>query len=108
MIACDVVPAPRASPGLRRRGVRARALELLQVNRVTDTVRSLYWLASDSARADMELADAVFAPDLAEFFPWDFHRGAAIVERAEAQLEEWLAATRARYEALARTSRVDD
>jgi NTE family protein len=107
IIACDVVPAPRASAAVRRSGVRARALELFQVNRVTDTVRSLYWLASDSARIDADLADAVFTPALGEFFPWEFHRGDAIVERAEAQLEEWVAGTRARYDALGRVARVD-
>jgi hypothetical protein len=83
-------------------------LELFQVNRLTDTVRSLYWLASDSGELQAGLADALFAPDLSEFAPWDFHRAEAIVERAEEQLEDWLSATRARYDALSRTVRADD
>jgi NTE family protein len=106
VIACDVVPTPRASRDMRH-GLRSLALELLQVNRVTDTVRSLYWLASDSGRQQAGLADALFAPDLAEFYPWDFHRADAIIEKAEAQLDEWLPATQARYQALSRTGRLD-
>jgi predicted acylesterase/phospholipase RssA len=98
VIASDVVPPPRESRNMRP-GLRGRALELLQVNRVTDTVRSLYWLASDSGRAQAGLADALFSPDLSDFFPWDFHRADAIVERTEEQLDEWLAATRSRYRA---------
>lgn len=101
VIACDVVPTPRASRDVRR-GVRSLALELFQVNRLTDTVRSLYWLASDSGRLQAGLADALFAPDLSEFFPWDFHRAGAIIERTDEQLDEWLAATEARYRALSR------
>jgi predicted acylesterase/phospholipase RssA/CRP-like cAMP-binding protein len=106
VIACDVVPPPRASRVMGS-GLRALALELLQVNRLTDTVRSLYWLASDSGRQQADLADALFAPDLAEFNPWDFHRADAIVEHAEEQLDDWLPAARARYQALARPSRAD-
>jgi predicted acylesterase/phospholipase RssA/CRP-like cAMP-binding protein len=107
VIACDVVPAPTASRPARS-GVRGLMLELFQVNRLTDTVRSLYWLASDSGELQAGLADALFAPDLSEFAPWDFHRAEAIVERAEEQLEAWLPATRARYDALSRTARADD
>jgi predicted acylesterase/phospholipase RssA len=107
VIACDVVPAPTASRPSRS-GVRGLMLELFQVNRLTDTVRSLYWLASDSGELQAGLADALFAPDLSEFAPWDFHRAEAIVERAEEQLEDWLSATRARYDALSRTVRADD
>jgi predicted acylesterase/phospholipase RssA len=106
VIACDVVPTPRASRDMRP-GLRSLALELLQINRLTDTVRSLYWLASDSGRQQAGLADALFAPDLAEFFPWDFHRAAAIIEKTEEQLDEWLPATQARYQALSRTGRAD-
>jgi predicted acylesterase/phospholipase RssA/CRP-like cAMP-binding protein len=106
VVACDVVPTPRASRDMRP-GLRSFALELLQVNRLTDTVRSLYWLASDSGRQQAGLADALFAPDLAEFFPWDFHRADAIIEKTEEQLDEWLAATQTRYQLLARTGRVD-
>jgi predicted acylesterase/phospholipase RssA/CRP-like cAMP-binding protein len=106
VIACDVVPTPRASRDMRP-GLRSFALELLQINRLTDTVRSLYWLASDSGRQQAGLADALFAPDLAEFFPWDFHRADAIIEKTGEQLDEWLAATRTRYQALSRTGRVD-
>lgn len=106
VIACDVVPTPRASRDMRP-GLRAFVLELLQVNRLTDTVRSLYWLASDSGRQQAGLADALFSPDLSEFFPWDFHRAEAIIERAEEQFDEWLLATQARYQALSRTSRVN-
>jgi NTE family protein len=103
VIASDVVPPPRDSRDMRP-GLRGRVLELLQVNRVTDTVRSLYWLASDSGRAQAGLADALFSPDLSDFFPWDFHRADAIVERTEEQLDEWLLATRARYDAFSRTA----
>jgi predicted acylesterase/phospholipase RssA/CRP-like cAMP-binding protein len=103
VIASDVVPPPRASRDMRS-GLRGFALELLQINRVTDTVRSLYWLASDSGRAQAGLADALFSPDLSEFFPWDFHRADAIVERAEEQVDEWLVATQARYRAFSRTA----
>jgi predicted acylesterase/phospholipase RssA/CRP-like cAMP-binding protein len=106
VIACDVVPTPKASRDLRS-GVRSFALELLQVNRVTDTIRSLYWLASDSGRAQASLADALFAPDLSDFYPWDFHRGDAIVERAEEQVDDWLLTVQARYRALARAGRAD-
>ena len=101
VIASDVVPPPRASRDMRP-GLKGLALELLQINRVTDTVRSLYWLASDSGRAQAGLADALFSPDLSDFFPWDFHRADAIVERTEEQLDEWLAATRSRYTAFSR------
>jgi predicted acylesterase/phospholipase RssA/CRP-like cAMP-binding protein len=103
VIAADVVPSPRASRDMRP-GLRGLALELLQINRVTDTIRSLYWLASDSGRAQAGLADALFAPDLSDFFPWDFHRADAIVERTEEQLDEWLAATRSRYTAFSRAA----
>jgi predicted acylesterase/phospholipase RssA/CRP-like cAMP-binding protein len=106
VIACDVVPTPKASRDMRS-GFRSFALELLQVNRVTDTIRSLYWLASDSGRAQASLADALFAPDLSEFFPWDFHRADAIVERAEEQVDDWLPTAQARYRALARTGRAN-
>jgi predicted acylesterase/phospholipase RssA/CRP-like cAMP-binding protein len=101
VIASDVVPPPRASRDMRP-SLRGLALELLQINRVTDTIRSLYWLASDSGRAQAGLADALFSPDLSEFFPWDFHRADAIVERAEEQLDDWLAGTEARYRAFSR------
>jgi NTE family protein len=103
VIASDVVPPPRASRDMRS-GLRGLALELLQINRVTDTVRSLYWLASDSGRAQAGLADALFSPDLSDFFPWDFHRADAIVERTEEQVDEWLVATQARYRAFSRTA----
>jgi predicted acylesterase/phospholipase RssA/CRP-like cAMP-binding protein len=106
VVACDVVPAPKASRNMRS-GIRGLALEVLQINRVTDTVRSLYWLASDSGRAQAGLADALFAPDLSDFFPWDFHRADAIIERAEAELDDWLLAAQARYRALARTGHGD-
>jgi len=106
VIACDVVPPPRASRDMRP-GLRGLALELLQINRFTDTIRSLYWLASDSGRLQAGLADALFSPDLSEFLPWDFHRADAIIERAEEQLDDWLAATQARYQALSRGGRVD-
>jgi NTE family protein len=100
VIACDVVPAPDAMRGTRSGG-RRLLLDVLQLNRLTDTVRSLYWLASTSGELQAGLADALFAPNLAEFSPWDFHRADAIVERAGEQLEPWLAATRARYDSLA-------
>jgi predicted acylesterase/phospholipase RssA len=106
VIACDVVPTPKASRDMRS-GLRSFALEVLQVNRLTDTIRSLYWLASDSGRAQASLADALFAPDLSEFFPWDFHRADAIVDRAEAQVDDWLLTAQARYRALARPGRAD-
>jgi NTE family protein len=101
VIACDVVPPPTASRPTRG-GLRGLALELSQINRVTDTVRSLYWLASTSGELQAGLADALFSPDLSEFSPWDFHRAEAIVEQADAQLDEWLVETRARYHALTR------
>jgi predicted acylesterase/phospholipase RssA/CRP-like cAMP-binding protein len=100
VIACDVVPPPdatRAAP----RGRKQLVLDLLQVNRLTDTVRSLYWLASTSGELQAGLADVLFAPNLSEFSPWDFHRANAIVDAAEAQLDDWLDAARTRYEALA-------
>jgi NTE family protein len=100
VIASDVVPTPGESRTMGA-GVRAFVLDVLQVNRVADTVRSLYWLASDSSRQQAGLADALFAPELRDFMPWDFHRAESIVEQAEAQLDEWLAATKARYGALA-------
>jgi NTE family protein len=100
VIACDVVPPPGATR--KTRGGRKRLLmDLLQVSRLTDTVRSLYWLASMSGELQAGLADALFAPNLSEFSPWDFHRADAIVASAEEQLDDWLAATRTRYEALA-------
>ena len=82
-------------------------MELLQINRLTDTIRSLYWLASDSGRLQAGLADALFSPDLSEFFPWDFHRANAIIDRAEEQLDGWLPAAQARYQALSRGGRAD-
>lgn len=100
VIACDVVPPPDATR-VAPRGRRQLLLDLLQVNRVTDTVRSLYWLASTSGELQAGLADALFTPNLAEFAPWEFHRANAIVEAAEAQLDDWLGATRSRYEELA-------
>jgi NTE family protein len=100
VIACDVVPPPDAARN-RRSGPRRMLLELLQLNRLTDTVHSLYWLASMSGELQAGLADALFSPDLSDFAPWDFHRADAIVARADEQLEDWLGATRARYEALA-------
>ncbi|HEY3184578.1 MAG TPA: cyclic nucleotide-binding and patatin-like phospholipase domain-containing protein [Gaiellaceae bacterium] len=106
VIACDVVPAPTAARDSRS-GFGGLVLELFQINRLTDTVRSLYWLASDSGELQAGLADALFSPDLGEFAPWDFHRANAIVERADEQLDEWLLATAARYRALSRTVRSD-
>jgi predicted acylesterase/phospholipase RssA len=101
VIACDVVPPPGTMRDTR--GGRKRLLmDVLQVSRLTDTVRSLYWLASVSGELQAGLADALFAPNLSEFSPWDFHRADAIVASAEEQLDDWLAATRLRYEALAR------
>lgn len=102
VIACDVVPPPNASRETRA-GLSGALLELFQINRLTDTVRSLYWLASTSGELQAGLADALFAPNLSEFSPWDFHRADAIVAKADEQLEEWLVATRARYQALSRT-----
>jgi NTE family protein len=103
VIACDVVPPPVGSRNMKP-GLRALALELLQINRLTDTVRSLYWLASDSGRQQAAVADALFSPNLADFLPWDFHRADAIVGRAEEQVDDWLLETRARYQALSRTA----
>jgi NTE family protein len=102
VIACDVVPPPRTSRDMSRRGIAGLLLELSQINRVTDTVRSLYWLASDSGRRQAGLADALFSPDLPDFFPWDFHRAEDIIETAEEQVDEWLLGTKARYLALSR------
>jgi len=101
VIACDVVPPPDATR-VTGSGRKRLLLELLQLNRLTDTVRSLYWLASTSGELQAGLADALFAPNLAEFSPWDFHRANAIVAAADEQLEDWLTATRARYEARTR------
>jgi NTE family protein len=101
VIACDVVPPPNASRPTRG-GLSGLVLELFQINRLTDTVRSLYWLASTSGELQAGLADALFSPDLSEFSPWDFHRAEAIVEKADEQLDEWLVETRARYHAVAR------
>ena len=101
VIACDVVPPP--GPTRDRRSARRRHLmDLLQVHRLTDTVRALYWLASTSGELQAGLADALFLPNLADFSPWDFHRADAIVDRADEQLDDWLVTTRAHYEALAR------
>jgi predicted acylesterase/phospholipase RssA len=101
VIACDVVPPPSASRPTRG-GLSGALLDLCQVNRLTDTVRSLYWLASTSGELQAGLADALFSPDLSAFSPWDFHRADAIVEQAEGQLDEWLVETRARYQTLSR------
>jgi NTE family protein len=100
VIACDVVPPPGATRD-NRGGAKRLLMDLLQINRVTDTVRSLYWLASMSGELQAGLADALFAPNLAEFSPWDFHRARSIVDATEPQLDAWLDETRARYEALA-------
>jgi len=102
VIACDVVPLPGAPRGGGRRGLTGLALDLTQVNRLSDAVRSLYWLASDNGQHQASVADVVFSPDLAEYEPWDFPRARSIVRRAEEQLEAWLPATVARYAALAR------
>ncbi len=101
VIACDVVPPPNASRATRG-GLSGLVLELFQINRLTDTVRSLYWLASTSGELQAGLADSLFSPDLSEFSPWDFHRAEAIVEKVDEQLDEWLVETRARYHAIAR------
>jgi hypothetical protein len=68
-------------------------------------VRSLYWLTSDSGQRQASVADAIFSPDLDEYEPWDFPRARAIVERSQAQLEDWLPATVARYRTLAQAGR---
>jgi predicted acylesterase/phospholipase RssA len=107
VIACDVVPLPGVARGKHRRGLRGLVLDVTQVNRLSDAVRSLYWLASDSGQRAASVADAVFSPDLAEYEPWDFPSARAIVRRADEQLGEWLPATVARYEALARAGRAD-
>ena len=108
VIASDVVPSPRASRDMpSERRLTGILLNLSQVNRLTDTIRSLYWLAGDSGRRQAAVADAVFTPDLSDFYPWDFHRARAIVETAEAPLEDWLVATRARYRTLAQAGRAD-
>lgn len=101
VIACDVVPLPGVPRGKHRRGMTGFVLDTTQVNRLSDAVRSLYWLTSDSGQRQASVADAVFSPDLAEFEPWDFLRAKAMIARADAQLEDWLAATVARYGALA-------
>jgi NTE family protein len=100
VIACDVVPPPDAIRH-RRGGRKQVLLDVLQLSRVTDTVRSLYWLASTSGELQAGLADALFAPNLAQFSPWDFHRADEIVVAGDAQLDDWLDATRSRYEAFA-------
>lgn len=101
VIACDVVPSPAVSRDVPHDGgIRRLVLQLSGVERLTDTVRSLYWLASDSGRRQAALADAVFAPQLPEFFPWDFHRAGAIEAKAQEQIEEWLPAVVARYREL--------
>ena len=105
VVACDVVPLPGVARGTHRRGLTGLVLDVTRVNRVSDAVRSLYWLASDNGRHQASVADVVFSPDLAEYEPWDFPRARSIVRRAEEQLEAWLPATVARYEALARAGR---
>ena len=107
VIACDVVPSVRATRDLPRRGVRGLALDLLQISRLTDTVRSLYWLAGETGRRHAQSADVLFSPELSGFNPWDFHRAPAIVQQAEEQLDEWLPAAQARHRALSLTWRVD-
>jgi NTE family protein len=102
VVACDVVPLPGVPRGKHRRGLRGLVLDMTQVNRLSDAVRSLYWLTSDSSQRQASVADAVFSPDLAEYEPWDFLRAKAMIARAEEQLDDWLAATVARYGALAR------
>jgi NTE family protein len=100
VVACDVVPLPGVPRGHHRRGLRGIVLDMTQLNRLSDAVRSLYWLSSDSGQRQASVADAVFSPDLAEYEPWDFPRAKAIVARAEEQLEEWVRETVARYAAL--------
>jgi NTE family protein len=107
VIASDVVPSRTGTQDLPRRGLRGLVLELSQINRLADTVRSLYWLASDSGRRQADPADALFSPELPGFHPWDFHRAPAIIEKAEEQLDEWLPAAQARYGALSRAWRID-
>jgi predicted acylesterase/phospholipase RssA/CRP-like cAMP-binding protein len=107
VIACDVVPLPGVPRGKHRRGLRGLVLDVTQVNRLSDAVRSLYWLTSDSGQRQASVADAVFSPDLAEFEPWDFLRAKAMIARAEEQLGEWLTATVARYDVLAQAGRAD-
>ena len=107
VIACDVVPVPGIPRHEHHRGLRGAVMELTQLHRVTDAVRSLYWLTSDSGQRQASVADAVFSPDLAEFAPWDFPRARAIVERAEGQLAQWLPATAARYRTIAQVGRAD-
>ena len=107
VIACDVVPLPGVPRGKHRRGLTGMVLDVTQVNRLSDAVRSLYWLTSDSGQRQASVADAVFSPDLADYEPWDFPRAKAIVARAERQLEAWLPATVARYAALSQNGRAD-
>ncbi len=107
VIACDVVPLPGVPRGKHRRGLAGAVLDVTQVNRLSDAVRSLYWLTSDSGQRQASVADVVFSPDLAEYEPWDFPRAKAIVARAELQLEAWLPATVARYAALSQNGRAD-
>ena len=107
VIACDVVPLPGVPRGHHRRGLTGLVLDMTQLNRLSDAVRSLYWLTSDSGQRQASVADAVFSPDLAEYEPWDFVRAKAIVARAEDQLDEWLSATVARYAALSHAGRDD-
>ncbi|MEY2441534.1 MAG: hypothetical protein QOJ46_960 [bacterium] len=107
VVACDVVPLPGVPRGHHRRGLRGLVLDMTQVNRLSDAVRSLYWLTSDSGQRQASVADAIFSPDLAEYEPWDFPRAKAIVARAEEQLEEWLRETVARYAALSHAGRPD-
>ena len=107
VIASDVVPLPGVAHPRRRGGLTGFALELTQVNRLSDAVRSLYWLTSDSGQRQASVADAVFSPDLDEYEPWDFPRARAIVERSEEQLEDWLPATVARYRTLEQAGRAE-
>jgi predicted acylesterase/phospholipase RssA/CRP-like cAMP-binding protein len=104
VIACDVVPLPGVPRNRHGRGLTGRVFDLTQVNRLSDAVRSLYWLTSDSGQRQASVADVVFSPDLAGFDPWDFPRAHAIVARAETQLADWLPATVARYGAVARVA----
>jgi NTE family protein len=91
IIASNVVPPPRVeSTGPAKRGLGAALSWLSPLDRVRDSIRSMYLVVNDVGHRQSSCANLTFEPQLFGFLPADFTKAQIIIDATTRQMGPWL------------------